>query len=197
MKRLIILPFVIFALSSNAQLLRFGVKAGANFPNLVINKSTDLSNINTDNGAGFHVGGMMRINVPIVYVQPEVLYTNVSADNSFTENGTAVNGTYNMQRIDIPVMAGLKMGPAAFFAGPIASFNLSAPDDIFKDGYNSATLGYQLGVGLKLLRFLVEVKYEGCFGDNTTSALVSSSTYPITSHMNMWIISAGYFFGKK
>jgi hypothetical protein len=197
MKKYLILPLLAFAFSANAQLFNFGVKGGVNFPNLKISKNSSISDINTADGFGYHIGAMLRINVPFVYVQPEVLYTKTASDFSFMSNGTQTSSTYDMQRIDIPVMVGLKLGPAAIFGGPIASFNVSSPNDIFNNGYESSTWGYQVGVGLKLWRILGEIKYEGPFGDATTSAQIAGNSIPLDSRTSMLIVSVGYFFRDK
>ncbi len=137
---------------------------------------------------------MLRINLVLLYVQPELVYTSTSSDYSFKVAGDDQSGTYNMQRLDLPIPVGIKLGPAAIFAGPVASFHLNSPDDIFNDSYKQATWGYQIGAGVKLFGFLAEVKYEGPFSDYAQGAEVAGEYVDLDTRQNMWIISVGYFF---
>lgn len=195
MKRLFfLLAMIAICFQASAQLLDFGVKAGANYPTLKLDGSSRISDITTTSGGGFHAGGMLRVNILFLYVQPELIYTKTSSDYSFKVDGMNQNGTYDMQRLDVPIPVGFKLGPAAIFAGPVASFNLNSPSDIFNDSYKEATWGYQIGAGVKLFSFLAEVKYEGPFNDYAKSAQVAGEFVDLDARQNMWIISVGYFF---
>lgn len=198
MKKLAALVLVIFfTLPGTSQdLFEFGLMGGVNLPNLTLDNKSSISDISTDGGFGWHAGVMARINILFLYVQPELLYTNVNSDYSFTEvnSGIKTTGTYNMQRLDIPIPIGFKFGPVALFAGPVASFNLSSPDEIFDNSYKSATWGYQAGAGLKLKGILVEVKYEGPFETHATSATISGNEFNLDARTSMWVASVGYFF---
>ena len=194
MKKLIVLLVVLVSLQANAQLLDYGIKAGVNFPTLQLSGDTKISEINTTNGSGFHAGAMLRINLLLFYVQPELVYTQTNSDYMFKLDGQDQTGTYAMQRLDLPIPVGFKLGPAAIFAGPVASFNLNAPDDIFNDSYKQATWGYQIGAGVKLFGFLAEVKYEGPFSDYAQGAEIAGEYVELDARQHMWIISVGYFF---
>lgn len=194
MKKLLILSLVFCGFFAQAQIVNFGVKAGFNLPDFKIKNNPSISDINIDNGTGFHVGAMARIKLLGLYVQPELLYTKTSTDYAFNTSSEMQNGVYTTQRLDIPVNVGLKIGPAAVFAGPIASFNLASPDDIFEDSYKTATWGYQVGAGVKLKQFLLEVKYEGAFHSHTETAIISGNEFALDARMQMVIFSVGYFF---
>ena len=195
MKQLFLLLATSVALTANAQLLEFGVLGGANFPNLKIDGGSGISDINIETGTGFHVGAMARINLVVIFVQPELIYTQTKTNYSFKADGLQqATSTYQVQRLDIPVPVGLKLGPVGLFVGPVAGFNISSPDDIFNDSYKSATWGYQAGANVKFLGFLIEAKYEGAFSDQATSATVGGQSFPMDTRQPMYIISAGYFF---
>ncbi len=194
MKKLLFIAAMAFAITTQAQLLDFGIKGGANFPTLKLDGSSRISDVTTTTGSGFHAGAMLRVNVIFLYVQPELIYTKTTSDYSFKVDGTTQNGTYDMQRLDVPIPVGIKLGPAAIFAGPVASFHLNSPDDIFNDSYKEATWGYQIGAGVKLMGFLAEVKYEGPFSDYAQGAQVAGEYVDLDARQHMWIISVGYFF---
>ena len=67
-------------------------------------------------------------------------------------------------------MIGGKVGPLRINAGPSFSFLTSAESDIggtvtdIKDNYNSTTVGFQAGIGFDILKFVLDVKYEGSLG---------------------------------
>jgi hypothetical protein len=195
MKQLFLLLATSIALTANAQLLEFGVLGGANFPNLKIDGGSSISDINIETGTGFHVGAMARINLVIVFVQPELLYTQTKSTYSFKADGVQQpESDYLLQRLDVPIPVGLKLGPVGLFVGPVASFTLNSPDEIFDNSYKSATWGYQAGANIKFLGFLLEAKYEGAFGDQATGATIGGQTFPMDTRQPMYIISAGYFF---
>jgi hypothetical protein len=195
MKQTLFAVALFIAVSAQGQLLDFGVKGGVNFPTLKLDGNTQISDITTTTGTGFHAGAMLRINLLLIYLQPELIYTNTNTDFSFKVNGGATqNSTYNMQRLDVPIQVGFKLGPVSLFGAPVASFNLSSPDDIFNDTYKTATWGYQLGAGVKLLKFLAEVKFEGPFSDYAQGAEYAGQVVELDARQHMFILSFGYFF---
>jgi len=197
MKRFLILSLLSLALTANAQLFDFGVIGGINIPNLKMTGGSQIANISTENGTGYHIGVMARINLVFLYVQPQVLYTNTECIYSLSANSTPNNGTYNMQFIDVPVPVALKIGPAGLFAGPVVSFAVASPSEIFDDSYKSATWGYQVGASIKLLGFLAEVKFEGPFSNQATTAMIGGQEFDLKARQSMVIMSLGYFFKDK
>ena len=194
MRTLFTLSLLVFVLQSYAQLLNLGVKGGINVPDLKFDGHGQISDITTADGSGFHVGAMLRINLLVLYAQPEFIYTRTTTDFSFKSAGNDQQGTYVMQRLDVPIPVGVKLGPAAIFAGPVASINLDSPSDIFNASYKQATWGYQIGAGVKVFSFLAEIKYEGPFGDYAQGAQIAGQLIDVDTRQNMWIISVGYFF---
>jgi hypothetical protein len=73
----------------------------------------------------------------------------------------------NFNKLDIPVMLGLKLGPLRLNAGPVGSLLINSPKDLianpdYKSNYNKMTIGYQAGLGFDLLKFLTfDIRYEG------------------------------------
>jgi hypothetical protein len=193
MKNMLIVIAIVGSVSASAQ-LELGIKGGLNFPTLQLNGDSRISDITTANGSGYHLGAMLRIDLVFFYVQPEAVYTSTTSDYSFSVDGTDQRGTYTMQRLDVPIPVGFKLGPAAIFAGPVASFHLSSPDDIFNNSYKEATWGYQLGAGVRLGGFLAEVRYEGPFSDYARGAEVAGEYVDLDARQNLWIISVGFFF---
>lgn len=151
----------------NAQVLSVGPKIGIS--------QGDVSVSNGFNGdeskMGYHVGAFARINLPVIYLQPEVLYTNTG--------GSFQNNTFNYKtdfdRLDVPLMIGFKIGN--FFriqAGPVASYmingNITAIDGNSTEQIipplEDFTYGYQAGIGLDIGNLLVDLKYESALSDS-------------------------------
>ncbi|WP_136668743.1 porin family protein [Flavobacterium sp. H122] len=144
MKKLLLTVAAVFAFSfANAQETKFGVKAGLNLADW---SGDDADGI--DSKVGFHVGGFAEIKLNDKFaLQPELLYS--------AQGGKADGGTYNVDYINIPVMA--KFYATEKFsveAGPQVGFLVSAKakpdsgDDIdIKDELKSTDFGVNLGLG--------------------------------------------------
>jgi hypothetical protein len=151
----------------NAQILSVGPKIGIS--------QGDVSVSNGFNGdeskMGYHVGAFVRVNLPILYLQPEILYTNTGG--SFQNN--TFNYTSDFDRLDVPLMIGFKLGNLfRIQAGPVASY-LMGGDITAVDGNSSEqivppleefTFGYQAGIGLDIGNLLLDLKYEGALSDS-------------------------------
>ena len=141
---------------------------------------------------GYHLGLFARINLPIIFLQPEVLYTNTGG--SFSNN--SFNYDVNFDRLDIPVMVGMKLGGLfRFQAGPVASYVLNS-DMVARNGTRSGivppkedfTFGYQAGVGIDIGNFLLDLKYEGAL----TNSINNFAQVPTDQRQNQLIVSMGF-----
>jgi len=114
-------------MTAQFKVIKFGAKAGVNYPQAslstqdvlsIINDQTyDISNIQTDISNGFNAGVIARISLPLipVYVHGEALYTQFKQGISITDNGNDLDLSSLVQRLDFPLSAGAKIGP--IFAG--------------------------------------------------------------------------------
>ncbi len=201
--------------TAQAQLLRFGVKAGIGSSAIraddvllaVEDRSYDDLLLKAEGATfGIHFGLMSRINIPLlpIHIQPELLFT--SAGGKYTvENVTTglqeddIKQTYN--RVDIPILVGYKLGPARLVLGPVASFILSegfSTDsfDTLESDYNSATWGLQAGLGVDVLnRLTIDLRYAGSLSKLGDSATFGGETFNFDSRTSQVLLSVGYFFG--
>ncbi|MFC5409033.1 porin family protein [Larkinella bovis] len=115
-----------------------------------------------------------------IYIQPELLVSSKTGSFEIVRdiNGQSSTETVSIKttNFDVPILLGLKGGPIRVVAGPIVSFRIS-DDQSMRDAlrdYTSgslnnalakATYGYQLGVGLDLGRFGIDVRREGGLSD--------------------------------
>lgn len=98
--------------TAQAQSIRFGIKAGANFSNI------DAEDIETDNMTSWHAGAVLELNVlPNFSIQPEAMYSS---------QGAKVEGPddFKLDYISVPVLARFYILPdlLSLDAGPQFSF---------------------------------------------------------------------------
>jgi len=185
-----ILPILTFIGTAEAQEFSIGPKIGVSQGNIQVN-GTDFTT--GDGKLGYHVGLFARLGGNSIYFQPEALYTNTGGDFNTTQGGSTVSYSANFSRVDVPVMFGLKM--AKIFriqAGPIMSFLLDSEVDTDNSAftppdYNSATLGYQAGIGLDIANMVIDLKYEGALGKHAESI----AGFATDQRQNQLILSLG------
>ena len=186
--------------SAQAQDVRFGLRAGANYSNLAGN----VRNENTYNNKVGFLGGVM-LNVPLLAddllsIQPEILYSQKGFENKPTEFSSVLGkqkreGNVNYNYIDVPLLLKFKALGFVAEAGPQYSYLLSSNNETkttttptvgsptvseTKDkndviGLNRNELGYLAGVGYEATNGLsLNLRYTGAFSDFVKS---DNSTY--------------------
>jgi hypothetical protein len=171
---------------SRADYFRIGIKGGVNLSSV---KVASLST-NLENKTGYQLGAFARIGRTI-FLQPEVYFTakevNVDLLNSLTTNQGVVG--FSQKSLDVPLLAGIKLGPFRVLAGPVASYALSAstsPDAAVKSYFsgtsqeiiNRSCFSYQAGIGFDILNLSLDLRYEGAMSElKNTVAVPSGFTY--------------------
>jgi len=164
-------------MSGQIKIIRFGVKGGMNLPqqtlslndinDIVNNQTYDISNIQTEFSDGFNFGMITRISLPLipVYVHGEALYTQFDETIAITDRGSEFTINSTVQRLDFPISAGAKIGPAFAGLGATPSIPFANRSDLWTaDVDANFTWGWHIHAGIKLWRLLGEVKYESGFG---------------------------------
>ena len=179
LKATTLLVFLLVASNVFGQLkvVRFGMKGGMNLPqqtlslndiNSIVNDQTyDISNIQTEFSDGFNIGMITRVSLPLipVYVHGEALYTQFDETIAITDGGTDFTINSTVQRLDFPISAGAKIGPAFAGLGATPSIPFANRSDLWTPDVDANfTWGWHIHAGIKLWRILGEVKYESGFG---------------------------------
>ncbi|GAB3875279.1 hypothetical protein GCM10028824_30270 [Hymenobacter segetis] len=179
--------------SAQAQSIRIGLRAGANYSNLAGN----IQNQDTYNNKFGFLGGAM-LNIPVTTdgffsVQPEVLYSQKGFENKPTEYTGLLGGkqkregSVNYNYLDVPVLLKVRASGLIFEAGPQYSYLLSANNQTKTtttpalggtptttesqnktdvSGFNRSELGYLAGVGYEAENGLsLSLRYTGAFSD--------------------------------
>ncbi len=213
-----------FQVSTQAQLFRFGVKGGVSSSKFSVDK-TMLQDIQTTQGVrdilieqgesklGLHFGVFGRVQITGLFIQPELLFTQTrgefvvnEVDPSNTQQTIESIAEQKFNKFDIPVMIGWKFGPARVGLGPVASVMLSEKDGLMdkinnlsdetvESGLNKAVFGYQVGVGLDILKFAtLDLKYEGNLSKLGESITIGDQNFAFDQRNPQFIVSLGIFF---
>jgi hypothetical protein len=176
MKKLIlVIATLTFSIACYSQSFEIGVKGGLNITaaDVMQKVSNDLqiTNKNTFNGG---VYGRFKIKLIGLFVQPELVYNTRGYNFEIKEpnSGETINLKQQAYYIDVPVLVGLKMLKfLRVYAGPNFQYLLkneitgidevkALAIDFKKTGMKKASTGVQIGFGLDLLKFRLDVKYD-------------------------------------
>jgi hypothetical protein len=210
MKKLILIAIASFFLLqvSNAQLFNYGIKAGIGFSSLKIEDITGISDgsdvydlITGDGVMGYHFGLQTRIDLALIMIQPE-LYFNAGGGTveQVVDGGATEILNVKFNRIDIPLLVGVKLGPARINVGPVGSFVISETTDLtelnpdFELFSKSMTWGFQAGLGLDISKLAIDVRYEGSLSVLGETFSIGGTDFPLDARPSQWIISLGYWF---
>jgi hypothetical protein len=205
-KSILVILVALVALPAFSQ-IKFGIKAGA--------ETTQVPTYSTLSGGanatidalesaqwGWHAGLFVRFKLLGIIVQPEAVF----ASNTFDYNVTAVAGdpatlvSQKFNRLSIPLLLGLKLGPVRIMAGPAASIQIGSPEDLINDPnfnelYKSAVWGFQAGLGIDLFKKLtIDARYAGGFGSQDGSTTISGQTFTFTNAPPSILLSVGFMF---
>ncbi len=211
--------------------VRFGLRAGIISPDLNINDQLQFQNGKNqpalfatsieERQLGFQAGLMVQIELPEVPIMiiPELLFTsvrnevNVSASVLSSSQATVSRlATEQFSRVDLPVLAALKLGPLRVQAGPVASFVLSENGDVF-DAFDelsseisaaaslegqevsNITVGYQAGLGINILNKLaLDVLYEGSLSKISDGITIGGVSGTFDQRVEQFVFKAGLLF---
>jgi len=197
------------SVSAQAQLFQFGIKGGINFSTLQMDDITGITEgsqvydlITGESVTGYQAGLMTRINVAMFFVQPELYFTSTGGVvEQVVQGGVNELLNVNFSRFDIPLLVGLKLGPARINAGPVGSAMINSVSDLVEISQDLETLtggltwGYQAGVGIDLFKKLaVDLRYEGSLSQYGDSFTVGGSDYALDARPTQVIFTLGFWF---
>ena len=141
----------------------------------------------------------MRASFSGFYIQPELLLA--TATNSVTyedvEAGVAAEiYSQKFNKLNIPVLLGVKVGPLRLNAGPAASVMITDPKEIIEGAtYKRATFGYQAGVGIDLLKRLTfDLRYEGNLNQFGDEIEIGDQTFNLDDRTGAILVHVGLMF---
>lgn len=152
---------------------------------------------------GYHLGFFMRGHLgERLYVQPEFLFNSNSVDFQLEGFMNSVGDrilTEKYQNLDIPFMLGLKFGPLRLEGGPVGHVHIRSKTELDElDGYEQRfedfQLGYQVGGGFDIWRFLIDVRYEGNFNDFGEHMRIAGEEVKFSQNPSRIVFTLGYSF---
>lgn len=183
MKKTLLAAVLLFAVSSTmqAQLVKFGIKAGLNYANQTGSDITvNSTNYKTDAITSYHAGLVAEIKLLDSFsVQPELLYS--------TQGATYKNATEEFKNelgyLSIPVLAKINLNKViSLELGPQASFLLSERNNF--DVKDASTFDFAVvgGLGLNITSHLfLQARYGLGLTDASKDAEVKNSVVQVSA----------------
>lgn len=197
------------ATPAQAQFLKWGVKGGVNLSDIDWKGGYEG---NKDNSAGFFIGPMAEITLPVVGLgfDAALMYSQRGKEYDVME-GSGVTLDAKQQGIEIPVNLKYTIGLGSLLgiyvaAGPDFFFNFKDVElKGWKDAQNAgdlidskkAQVGINVGAGLKLVKHLqIGFNYQIPLGDSfsTGEALKAMGEDIISGKTKTWQVSVAYIF---
>lgn len=146
--------------ASAQKLLEYGVTAGVNLPDY----TTRTTGAEIGNKVGWQAGVVVRINTPVVAIQPELLFVRQGLDVRW--NGSDVRVKSNS--FNVPLLASLKLLKIIHInVGPVFSLTNDCKYRVdgmkYDFGRLLPTVGYAAGAAVQLQRLMLDVRYNGQF----------------------------------
>jgi hypothetical protein len=211
MKRLVIIAIAALLTLPAFSQFKFGVKAGVSTTSITmadaiqVSSGTKTYTVESLGGMnfGFHGGIFGRVSISKLFVQPEILFSTRTNEYKVTDvlAATTKDVKQSFNKIDVPVMVGVKLGPARINAGPVGSILINTPRELINDPdletiYGRMSFGYQAGVGVDLIGLLtVDLRYEGSlkkYQNKIENAI--GTAVNLDDRANAFLLSIGIMF---
>lgn len=156
-------------------------------------------------GTGWTGTVFARLNIPKLplYIQPELQYTKSTLEipEIFGGQGSAEEGATH-RYIDLPILLGAEVGLGSLASvrlnlGPV--FNIAnekgfgdLTKDDFLEAYKHPTVSWTAGIGVKVLGFIAEFRYNGGFGEEGFD--IKNLKNCIDTTNTSWNLSVGLMF---
>ena len=204
MKKIILISsLMILFTQAKSQELSFGARAGISRSS-VVQHFADFSN--TDAINGFTGGFYLKAKILGFFVMPEIMYNQRGGD--IHDIGTGQNiGNNTIHYIDVPLLVGKQ-----FFSllrvngGPVLQYALAGNQVSNSSYYNNSTInsfvvGLQAGVGVDVLKFSFDVRYDTNISESGTVNMIAKAgtnlpDYNYSNRASMWLFTVGYRFVK-
>ncbi len=186
---------------------RFGIRAGVSTMDIETSQipiisSTSASDFNLavkEARYGVHAGLFAKFPISdLFFLQPEIVFNSNRVD--FQRDDLSEVFTEKYQYLDIPVIAGIKLGPIKPQIGLVGHvfLNSSTEEDFqledYKQDFQDLTLGWQGGVGLEIGKIFLDFKYEGNFTNFGEHIRVGGEDYEFDNAPSRLILSFGLAF---
>ena len=180
-----------------------GIKGGLNMTNIKTDTWAGDYQITSQSRSrlGYHAGVFLHAALFGVFIQPELVFTSVASEFTVTDVNTSVEQLAHQRigRIDAPVLVGAKLGNLRLALGPVGSIIVSDKNELtditgYETKVKSATIGYQVGVGLDIWKAGIDIRYEGNLSKLGDHIVVGGEAIKFDSRAKQVIFSLSYRF---
>ena len=180
-----------------------GIKGGLNMTNIKTDTWAGDYQITSQSRSrlGYHAGVFLHAALFGVFIQPELVFTSVASEFTVTDVNTSVEQLAHQRigRIDAPVLVGAKLGNLRLALGPVGSIIVSDHNELtditgYETKVKSATIGYQVGVGLDIWKAGIDIRYEGNLSKLGDHIVVGGEAIKFDSRAKQVIFSLSYRF---
>ena len=221
LRTIIFFWLLILTTSVKAQFLMPAKIATGNFFRIGIKGGVNLARLETDglvtlNGAVIkdqlqasldtkqsYVGGIYARLGRKIFIEPEVLVS--TKGGSIYVPGLSQTKQFTFTNIDVPVLLGFRWKIFHVMAGPVASYTLKTDTELndlinlVTTKYTGSTaeiaaktsFSYQVGGGIDLLGFTLDVRYEGNLSQ-LTKTLPIPTGITFSPKLNLYQVTLGY-----
>ena len=180
MKKLILITIMLFSITTvlQAQSIRFGIKAGANFANQ--NGDTPPEFESKESITSYHAGLLAEVKLFDSFaIQPELLYSTQGA----TYKDAVEEFKNELGYLSIPVLAKFYLSKSlSLELGPQASFLLSEKNDFDVEDAETFEFGVVGGLGLNITKNLfVQARYGLGLTEASKNADIKNSTIQLSA----------------
>lgn len=144
-----------------------GIKGGLSSSGVDVKNAKNTVNQlkDSDNIVGYHLGAFTRVKVSNFFLQPEAYFSTSGGklEQADIQNNTVEEVKARFNRLDVPLLVGVNfLKIARVQAGPVASVLVGSKigDQRIKDYLDEADWGFQVGAGLDISNFTLDVRYE-------------------------------------
>lgn len=202
--------FLMPAKMATGNFFRLGIKGGVNLARLetdglvtlngAVIKDQLLASLETKQS---YVGGLYARLGRTIFIEPEVLVS--TKGGSVYIPGLSQTKQFTFTNIDVPVLLGFRWKLFHAMAGPVASYTLKTDTEL-NDLINMVTqkyvgttaeiasktsFSYQVGGGIDLLGFTLDVRYEGNLSQ-LTKTLPIPTGITFSPKLNLYQVTLGY-----
>jgi hypothetical protein len=189
---------------------RIGIKGGVNLARLetdglitlngTVIKNQLLASLETKQS---YVGGIYARLGRTIFIEPEVLVS--SKGGSIYVPGISQTKQFTFTNIDVPILLGFRWKLFHAMAGPVASYTLKTDSELndlinmvtqkyfssMSEIASKASFSYQVGGGIDLLGFTLDVRYEGNLSQ-LTKTLPIPAGITFSPKLNLYQVTLGY-----
>lgn len=195
MKKAILVSVMLFLASVTFAQFTVGPKVGLTMSKL----TTNFEDVTEEMKTGYQFGAFVRFGKKL-YVQPEIMFA--TKGGIIKESGLDTKTTVKLSTIQVPLLIGFKLinmkvvnlrlmgGPAiSFVTNKEITLSTTSGEEAFDGAHiKDAIWNFQLGAGIDVLMFTLDVRYE--WGLNNIWDPQGDASYDMKN--NLWNISLGW-----